>query len=251
MNEATPEAKAMATKAFKEITKKLVTISSAVGRTETPRLVAVSKTKPADMVLSVYDAGQRHFGENYVQEFIEKAPKLPSDIQWHFIGHIQSNKCNKLLSAVPNIFMIETVDGKKLAKKLDAAANAAGRSDLRILVQVNTSGEDQKSGISPDDCVELAEYIVNECPHLHFSGLMTIGKYGVEATNFFESLNQCKDTIIQHFENSGICLNLPDDKFELSMGMSGDFPLAIELGSTNIRVGSSIFGSRESKSNCK
>ncbi len=106
-----------------------------------PTLTAVSKTKPATMVQEAYALNQRHFGENYVQELVQKAPLLPADIQWHFIGHLQSNKCKTLLE-VPNVWMVESVDTEKLARQLEKACVALGRPDrLRVLVQVNTSQE--------------------------------------------------------------------------------------------------------------
>jgi pyridoxal phosphate enzyme (YggS family) len=106
------------------------------------RVVAVSKTKPVSMIQEVYDGGHRHFGENYVQEFLEKAPQLPADIQWHFVGHLQSNKAKVLVSGVPNLYMVEGVDSLKVANHLDRAVSGVGRQPLRVLVQVNTSGEE-------------------------------------------------------------------------------------------------------------
>lgn len=106
-----------------------------------PRLVAVSKTKPAKAIQELYDVGHRHFGENYVQELIEKAPRLPLDIQWHFIGQLQSNKAKALVLGVPNLWVVESVDSQKLAAKLEAAAGAAARAEpLRVFVQVQSFG---------------------------------------------------------------------------------------------------------------
>lgn len=113
-----------------------------LGLTKEPRLVAVSKTKPASLIRACYERGHRHFGENYVQEIVDKAPQLPDDIKWHFIGHLQSNKC-KTLARVNNLYMVETVDSVKLAKALDKAF--ANRQDaLLVMAQVNTSGEECK-----------------------------------------------------------------------------------------------------------
>lgn len=107
-------------------------------------MVAVGKTKPADDLKTLYDAGQRHFGENYVQEIVDKAHLLPNDLQWHFIGHLQSNKCKLLLSGVPSLYMVETIDSIKLADKLNKLIKEL-RPDrkLNILVQVNTSDEEK------------------------------------------------------------------------------------------------------------
>mmetsp|Transcript_9469 Transcript_9469/g.27036 ORF Transcript_9469/g.27036 Transcript_9469/m.27036 type:complete len:249 (+) Transcript_9469:193-939(+) len=203
-----------------------------------PRLVAVSKTKPVEMLKEAYDAGQRVFGENYVQEIVEKAPQLPEDIQWHFIGHLQSNKVKALLEAVPNLTMLETVDTVKLANKLNNQVGSLGRSPLPVMVQVNTSGEESKSGVEPGNVVELARHVHQECPHLRLAGLMTIGMadYTSKPENF-ECLQWCRQQICE-------ALGLSADDIELSMGMSGDFEAAIEMGSTNVRVGSTIFGAR-------
>ncbi len=140
--------------------------------------MAVSKTKPAEIVREAYDAGLRDFGENYVQELIDKAPALPSDAQWRFIGHLQSNKAKALVQAVPNLAAVETVDSEKLASKLDAAVGGAGRPPLPVLIQVNTSGEETKYGVEPQECLPLARHIVDNCPNLVFRGLMTIGMKG-------------------------------------------------------------------------
>ncbi|KAM0915942.1 hypothetical protein ACQ4PT_010486 [Festuca glaucescens] len=109
---------------------------------ESVRVVAVSKTKPVGVIRGVYDAGHRCFGENYVQELIDKAPQLPEDIEWHFIGNLQSNKAKALLAGVPNLDMVESVDDEKIANRLDRVVADLGRKPLKVLVQVNTSGEE-------------------------------------------------------------------------------------------------------------
>lgn len=202
------------------------------------RVVAVSKTKPLNMLQEAYDAGQRVFGENYVQELMEKAPQLPADIEWHFIGHLQSNKVKGLIDGVPNLAMMETVDSEKLASKLDGAVGATGRSALRVFVQVNTSGEESKYGVDPGQVVKLASHIVNNCHHLKLAGLMTIGMRDYSSTPAnFSCLAECRKQVCQ-------VLSLQEKDLELSMGMSGDFEAAIAMGSTNVRVGSTIFGAR-------
>lgn len=203
------------------------------------RLVAVSKTKPASDVREAYEAGQRDFGENYVQEVLEKAPVLPQDIRWHFIGHLQSNKVKALIEGVPSLFMVQTVDSEKLANKLDSAVGAAQRgTPLSVLVQVNTSGEESKYGVVPEECVALAQHIARNCSNLHLAGLMTIGMpdYSSRPENF-ACLADCRKQVADS-------LGLKESDLELSMGMSGDFEAAIEMGSTNVRVGSTIFGAR-------
>ncbi|WCJ20214.1 Pyridoxal phosphate homeostasis protein [Euphorbia peplus] len=202
------------------------------------RVVAVSKTKPVPVLRQVYDAGHRCFGENYVQELIEKAPQLPEDIEWHFIGNLQSNKVKPLLNGVPNLTMVETVDDEKIANHLDRAIGNLGRKPLKVLIQVNTSGEESKSGVEPSGCVELAKH-VQSCANLEFSGLMTIGMLDYTSTpENFKTLANCRTEVCK-------ALCIPEEQCELSMGMSSDFELAIEMGSTNVRVGSTIFGARE------
>ena len=205
--------------------------------TDPVRLVAVSKTKPMPLLEQAYnDANVRVFGENYVQELVEKVPQLPGDVQWHFIGSLQSNKVNLLLRPfLPDDIdrlVLETVGTLKLANKLNNAID--GEKKLKIFVQVNTSGEDSKSGVSPDEVVDLCQSIVQECPKLHLQGLMTIGAPGDEA---------CLDKLAESRNQVVAALGL--ESLELSMGMSGDYEAAILKGSTNVRVGSTIFGARD------
>ncbi|KAG5002013.1 hypothetical protein JHK87_023085 [Glycine soja] len=227
------------------------------------RVVAVSKTKPVTLIQQLYDAGHRYFGENYVQEIIEKAPQLPQDVEWHFIGHLQSNKVKTLLGGVPNLAMVQSVDNQKVTNHLDRMVSTLGRNPLKVLVQVNTSGEESKSGIDPSNCVELAKHVKLSCPNLVFSGLMTIGmpdytstpqnfqtvlcalysKFYLSISKVFsfvknQTLSNCRTEVCK-------ALEMPEEECELSMGMSGDFELAIEMGSTNVRIGSTIFGPRE------
>ena len=183
--------------------------------------------------MEAYEAGQRDFGENYVDELIEKAPHMPKDVRWHFIGHLQSNKVAKLLS-LP-IWSIHSVDSEKLAKKLDAAC--VGRQNpLRIFLQASTSDEETKSGLDPEELIALAQTVKDSCPRLLLQGLMTIGKEGdIEA---FKALANLRDQVEAK-------LGLAKGSLELSMGMSADFEQAIAHGSNCVRVGSSIFGSRQ------
>ncbi|KAI7835585.1 hypothetical protein COHA_010507 [Chlorella ohadii] len=225
-----------------EVTARLQAAAARAGRADRlPRLVAVSKTKPVEAVQEAYDAGHRAFGENYVQELVEKAPQLPADISWHFIGHLQSNKVKALLEAVPNLSLLETVDSEKLANKLDSTVAALGRPPLAVFVQVNTSGEESKYGVEPQDCVALARHIQQGCSNLRLAGLMTIGMpdYSSRPENF-QCLSDCRKAVCE-------ALGLAEADVELSMGMSGDFEQAVEMGSTNVRVGSTIFGAREYK----
>ncbi|KAG9159816.1 hypothetical protein Leryth_007824 [Lithospermum erythrorhizon] len=203
------------------------------------RVVAVSKTKPNSLIRQVYDAGHRVFGENYVQELIDKAPQLPGDIDWHFIGHLQTNKVKPLLAAVPNLDMVEGVDSEKIANNLNRVIASMGRKPLKVMVQVNTSGEPSKSGVDPSDCLEIAKYVKLTCLNLQFSGLMTIGMPDYSSTpENFQTLLNCRNEVCN-------ALGIAESACELSMGMSNDFEQAIEMGSTNVRVGSTIFGPRD------
>lgn len=215
-----------------------------------PRLVAVSKTKPVENIIEAYEAGQRHFGENYVQELEEKAnnPQILEkckDIRWHFIGHLQSNKVNKVLP-LPNLYLIETVDSKKLATQLNKNWPKFGPPDskLNVMIQVNTSGEKEKSGVDPSEVTGLTEYVLKECTNLRLDGLMTIGQFGYDLSSGpnpdFICLKKCREDVCKD-------LNLDWKTLNLSMGMSDDFENAIEVGSTNVRVGSLIFGYRPKK----
>ncbi|KAJ8626911.1 hypothetical protein MRB53_020218 [Persea americana] len=226
--------------AFRSVLSRVHQAAERSGRPyERVRVVAVSKTKPISLIRQLYDAGHRCFGENYVQELIEKGPQLPEDIVWHFIGHLQSNKAKALLAAVPNLDMVEGVDNEKIANHLDRAVANIGRKPLRVLVQVNTSGEASKSGVDPSGCIELAKHVKLECPNLEFSGLMTIGMADYSSTpENFRTLLNCKTEVCK-------ALGITEQLCELSMGMSGDFEQAIEKGSTNVRIGSTIFGPRE------
>jgi len=170
------------------------------------------------------------FGENYAQELVEKVPQLPDDIQWHFIGGLQSNKANMLAKAFgedTDRLTVETVDKFKLANKL----NNAAKKKLKIFVQVNTSGEESKSGCEPSECVALCQQIVQECDRLELRGLMTIGAPG--DLSCFDILKDCHQQVAEALDRSDL---------ELSMGMSGDYTQAIAAGATNVRVGSTIFG---------
>ncbi|KAI8325546.1 hypothetical protein GQ54DRAFT_254607 [Martensiomyces pterosporus] len=226
-----------------EVTEGLKDVLRAVeaGRkSSSTRLVAVSKYKPASDIQIAYGSGQRHFGENYVQELVDKAPALPSDIKWHFIGRLQSNKC-KTLAAIPNLWVVETIDSAAKARKMNDAWEGAGHQHLlNVYIQVNTSEEASKGGAEQDEVAGMVAEIRDACKSLNLLGLMTIGS--VEGSDQrpnpdFLRLVKLRDEIKAEF---GLDL-------ELSMGMSGDFEHALELGATNVRVGSRIFGSRPPK----
>lgn len=233
--------KAQLEQAYKAVSEEIRKVSDALGRTP-PNLVAVSKYKPAEDIQVLYDLGHRHFGENYVQELTEKAAVLPKDIQWHFIGNLQSNKA-KIAREIPNLAVIETLDSVSKATKLNTQrAQLDGSSPISVYLQINTSDEPQKAGIHSEqyaEIVALCKHVISDCEHLKLVGLMTIGSLseskqesGVNAD--FECLSNLKTKL-----DSELKLDLG-----LSMGMSSDYIQALKQGSTNVRVGSSIFGSR-------
>jgi pyridoxal phosphate enzyme (YggS family) len=228
---------------YKQVLARVAAAAAAVGAPSV-RLVAVSKTKPAAALAAAYGVGCRDFGENYIQELCAKAPLLPAEVRWRMIGHVQSNKARELVAAVPNLAVVETVDSAKLADKLEAAcaANDAARGGrrLEVLLQVNTSGEESKSGLTPHGPAveDLALHIRDQCPHLEFRGLMTIGMPDFTSRpENFECLNAVRARVATR-------LGVAATTLELSMGMSGDFENAIAMGSTNVRVGTTIFGAR-------
>lgn len=196
------------------------------------RLVAVSKTVPAERIKEAVAAGQRLFGENYLQEARGKIEALGEAATWHFIGHLQSNKAK---GAVELFDLIHGVDRPKLAAALEAAAAAMDKVQ-EILLQVNLAGEASKSGAAPEAAPGLLREI-SRLPHLRVMGLMTMPPFlDPEAVRpYFRALREWRDRLQ---DSSG--LPLP----ELSMGMSGDYEVAVEEGATLVRVGTAIFGSR-------
>jgi len=199
-------------------------------------LVAVSKTKPFSDIEALYASGHRKFGENYFQELVEKAANLPPDIEWHFIGHLQSSKAPQLVRKVPGLAVVETVDSIKLAKKLNTACESAGRARLNIYIQVDTSNEDTKSGIPSSELIGLVNEIKSTCPFLQVKGIMTIGAPGDLS---------CFDRLVEARADLAAALGASSEDFDLSMGMSGDYQEAILRGATSVRVGSVIFGERD------
>ncbi|CAH8553286.1 unnamed protein product [Schistosoma rodhaini] len=212
------------------------------------RLVAVSKEKPIQSIIKAYNFGQRHFGENKIIHLYDKsyAPELINscpDIKWHFIGRIQSNKIRKL-AGVNNLYMVETVDSMDHADILNSTWGLNHQIPLNIMIQVNTSGEPQKNGIKPTEVINLYNQIEVKCPNLKVVGLMCIGQEGVDINSGpnpdFVKLVQCRELLASSLGKSPL-------DFELSMGMSHDFEQAIRLGSTNVRIGTAIFGQRDSE----
>jgi len=201
---------------------------------ENVKLVAVSKTHPAEAIQEVYNLGQRVFGENKVQEMVAKQPVLPNDIQWHLIGHLQSNKVKYVAKFVDTI---ESVDSEKLLEEINKQAAKHNRK-IKVLLQVKIAEEDSKTGMEVSETKELfLKYIQGHFGNVEITGLMGIG-------TFTDDTEQTKREFLflkRLFDQLSIQKKLET----LSMGMSGDYQLAIECGSTSVRIGSSIFGARD------
>lgn len=200
---------------------------------ENVKLVTVSKTNPAEKIKEVYDLGQRAFGENKVQELLEKQPVLPNDIEWHLIGHLQTNKVKYIAGFIS---MIESIDSEKLLKEVDKEALKNNRK-INVLLQVKIAKEETKFGLTVDETKDIFnKYLNGNYPNIEIKGLMGMASFVDDETQIREEFSILK--------------NLFDELSELkpletlSMGMSGDFPLAIDCGSNSVRVGSAIFGER-------
>ncbi len=200
------------------------------------KLIAVSKTKPLAALEEAYNNGCRDFGENKVQELVEKYERMPKDIRWHMIGHLQRNKVKYI---VDKVFLIHSVDSLRLAQEIDKEA-AKKKITVDILVEVNVAGEESKFGATSEEACSLVEEIA-KLPHIRVRGLMTIAPYvedSEENRPYFEKLKQIYVDII-HKNIDNVFME------ELSMGMTGDYEVAITEGATYIRVGTGIFGERE------
>jgi pyridoxal phosphate enzyme (YggS family) len=202
-------------------------------------LVAVSKTKPVEAILAIYNEGQRIFGENKVQEMADKYEELPKDIAWHLIGHLQTNKVKYI---APFVSLIHSVDSFKLLQEIDRQAKKHNRV-IPVLLQIYIANEETKFGLSRDECREL----LKDKELLSLKNISIIGLMGM-ATNT-ENEQQVKNEFLslkQFFEELKSNAIFPDpSKAILSMGMSGDYKLAIEAGSNMVRIGSLIFGDRK------
>lgn len=199
-------------------------------------LIAVSKTKPVSMLQEAYDAGCRDFGENKVQEIMDKIDRLPSDIRWHMIGHLQTNKVKYI---VGKVFLIHSVDSLHLAEAISKEA-VKQNTTVNILIEVNVAKENTKYGAMAEDTVSLVEKIAL-LPGICVKGLMTIAPYvenPQENRQYFVKLRQLAvDIKSKNIDNVHMDI--------LSMGMTGDYMVAIEEGATYVRVGTGIFGERQ------
>ena len=200
------------------------------------QLIAVSKTKPAEMISTVYDLGIRDFGENKVQEITAKSQILPEDIKWHMIGHLQRNKVKAVL---PKASLIHSVDSVRLAKAISDEAVKL-QITAKILLEVNIANEDTKYGFTAQETIEYFEEIA-ALPNICIKGLMTSAPFVNNPEDNREYFRQLKK----------LCVDLKDKNIDntsmdfLSMGMTNDFEVAIEEGATHVRVGTAIFGERD------
>lgn len=201
------------------------------------RLVAVSKFHPAEAIQSAYSAGQRIFGESRAQELQAKVPVLPGDIEWHFIGHLQSNKVR---TVVPLVHTIQSIDSLKLLRAVDAEAKRLGRT-VNVLLQVHVAAEETKFGFTPEELLEIAPEAAA------MTGAKVTGVMGMASNtddlarvaDDFKAIRTCFDSLAQGVFSSNA------DFRDVSMGMSGDWQLAVEQGSNMVRIGSDIFGERQ------
>lgn len=199
-------------------------------------LIAVSKTKPLEMLKEAYDAGARDFGENRVQELLEKMPAMPGDVRWHMIGHLQRNKVKYI---VGKVWMIHSVDSLRLAEEI-SRESVRQKVVTRILLEVNVAEEESKFGTTVQEAAALAEAVA-KLPGIQIEGLMTIAPYVENPEDnriYFRKLKHLSvDIKEKNIDN--INMNV------LSMGMTGDYPVAVEEGATCVRVGTGIFGRRD------
>lgn len=199
-------------------------------------LIAVSKTKPIEMLTEAYECGCRHFGENKVQELTEKYEVMPKDIKWHMIGHLQRNKVKYI---VDKVYLIHSVDSVKLAEEISKEAQKKNVT-VSVLIEVNVAGEESKFGIKPEEAEDVIRQIA-PLPGVAIKGLMTIAPYvdnPEDNRQYFAQLKQLSvDISKKNIDNVNMSV--------LSMGMTGDYAVAIEEGATFIRVGTGIFGERQ------
>lgn len=198
-------------------------------------LIAVSKTKPVEMLKEAYEAGARVFGENKVQEIVDKYDQMPSDVKWHMIGHLQRNKVKYI---VDKVAMIHSVDSLRLAETIEKEAEKKNVV-VPILIEVNVAEEESKFGLKPEEVLSFIEQIA-DFSHIQIKGLMTIAPYVENAEENREIFRELKklsvDIIAKNINNVTMSV--------LSMGMTGDYMVAVQEGATMVRVGTGIFGAR-------
>lgn len=201
-------------------------------------LVAVSKTKPIALIQELYDLGHRDFGENRVTELLEKKEALPDDINWHFIGHLQRNKVKAI---APFVHLIHAVDSERLLREIDKQGRANERR-IPVLLQYHIAAEESKYGLDPNEPGTLfGSVAINDLTGVSVRGLMGMATY----TDNDEQIAGEFDTLTETFRYVGNKFFLGQETFrDISMGMSGDYPIALQRGSTLVRVGSLLFGNR-------
>lgn len=220
-----------------QVNENIKKVCEKVGRNpEEVRLIAVSKTKPIEMLLEAYECGCREFGENKVQELVDKYEQMPKDVKWHMIGHLQRNKVKYI---VDKVVLIHSVDSLKLAEEISREA-LKKQVEVSILIEINIAAEESKFGIKPDEAVDMVKAIAL-LPNIQIEGLMTIAPYvenPEENRQYFARLKELSvDISLKNIDN--VNMNV------LSMGMSGDYMVAVEEGATCVRVGTGIFGERQ------
>jgi len=206
---------------------------------ENVRLVAVSKFHPVEELQQAYDAGQRLFGENRAQELVAKAPELPKDIRWHFIGHLQKNKVRSIM---PHVSVIESVDSVELLRLIEKEAARIDRT-VDVLLQLHVAQEETKSGFSFDELMEAAEVgeLTEGLPHVHVCGLMAMASLTDDMEQVAGEFEMVRRAFVMLKDG---CFDESEYFNELSMGMSDDWPVAVQHGATLVRIGTSIFGPR-------
>lgn len=198
-------------------------------------LIAVSKTHSIEKIMEAYEAGQRVFGENKVQEMTGKYEALPKDIQWHMIGHLQTNKVKFI---VPFVALIHSVDSEKLLAEIDKQAEKAGRI-ISCLLQVHIAEEETKFGFNDEELIDVVQKKIGAYAHVKIAGLMAMATFTENQEQIRREFKHVKSL----FEKVNR-MNLPVEMKELSIGMSADYKIALEEGSTMVRIGSALFGGR-------
>ena len=222
---------------YRAVKENITSACDACGRkAEDVTLIAVSKTKPLKMLMEAYEAGARDFGENKVQELEEKIPNMPTDVRWHMIGHLQRNKVKFI---VGKVYLIHSVDSLRLAEEISKEAVKKGVT-VKILIEVNVAEEESKFGTTTEETTALIES-VSKLPGVIIEGLMTIAPFTEnpeENRKYFQKLKQLSvDIKTKNIDN--VNMNV------LSMGMTGDYLVAVQEGATYVRVGTGIFGERD------
>lgn len=222
---------------LQKVRSNIINSCEAVGRNpDEVTLIAISKTKPVEILQEAYDAGARIFGENKVQEILDKYDQLPSDIQWHMIGHLQRNKVKYIIDKVA---MIHSVDSLRLAETIE---QEAAKKDIvmPVLLEVNVAEEESKFGLKLEEVLPLVEEI-NHFSHVQIMGLMTIAPFTLNPEDNRKVFRALKKLSVDISEKNINNVNMS----VLSMGMTGDYEVAVQEGSTMVRVGTGIFGERD------